>query len=122
MSRNGRMTPRFFHRTARASRTVCEISNARGGGKLLRPRQLGNAALQELAVHGGGNGVVEIHGEVFLGKFDGMEFLKVAAEGVDQALHVLAFLAVHLVADEVAQAFVADGGGRGDRSTEENDA
>ena len=75
-----------------------------------------------MGVHAGGDCVVQIDSEVFLGEFDGVALVHVALEGCDEALHVLDFHAIDFTDAEVAQAFVADGGRGGNGTAEENDA
>ena len=51
-----------------------------------------------------------------------MELAKIPVEGLDEAFHVLDFLAIDLGDNEIAQTFVSDGGICWDRAVEENDA
>jgi hypothetical protein len=91
-------------------------------GKLLRAVEAGDAAFEDLGVHFGGDGVVEIDVEVFLIELDGVEFVHVAIESFDEAFHVLDGFAIDLVDDQIAEALVADGGGGGNHAAEENHA
>ena len=88
---------------------------------LLRAGEAGNAPAEELGIDLGGDGFVEVDGEIFLGKFDGVEFFGVLIEGGDEGFHVADFLPVDFANDEVAEAFVADGGGSRNGAAEKDD-